>query len=146
MKEALEDIGITVDLRGMLFNEQWAKSKGPAKDRQDIFEMLWWPGYAHGYDTLYSCFHSESSVSWNLSYWYNKEYDKLIDTAYATEVADPAKAQDLYDQAQKMLVDQAPAVYVFDPKLPMATLPNLKLDSMARNPFYSGIMWYHVSH
>ena len=63
VKEALAKVGVTVNLQPLLFDQQWAKAKGPLANRQDIFELLWWPGFPDGYDTLYSVFHTGVRVS-----------------------------------------------------------------------------------
>jgi peptide/nickel transport system substrate-binding protein len=146
IKEALGRIGIDVTVQPMLFTQLWEKAKGPTAQRQDIMELLWWPGFPDGYDTLYSCFHSEAEPYWNLAYWYDETYDRLIDDAFRLEATDPEKAQELYNQAQQMLVDQAPAVYLFDPQAIFGVLTSLKLDSGALNPWYTAaFFWYQSS-
>lgn len=146
VKEGLAKVGVEVNLQPMLFEEAWAKVKGPAAQRQDLWLSLWWPAYPDGYDTLYALYHSESEPIWNGSYWYNKSYDDLIDTAYSSEAVDPAKAQQLYNQAQQMLFDQAPSAWLFDPSCIYGVLPSLKLDSHAKTSWYpDSLFWYHTS-
>jgi peptide/nickel transport system substrate-binding protein len=149
VKEAFAKVGVTVDLQPLLFEQQWAKAKGPVKDRQDLFELIWWPGFPDGYDSLYSLFHTEADPSqpvWNLSYWSNKSYDTAVDTAYSDEATDPAKAQELYNQAQEMLYEQAPAAYLFDPDKVYGLSPSLKLQPTALNVNYTSVFyWYRVS-
>ena len=149
VKEAFAKVGVTVDLQPLLFEQQWAKAKGPAKDRQDLFELVWWPGFPDGYDTLYSLFHTEADPSnpvWNMCYWSNKDYDTAIDTAFSDEPTDPAKAQGLYNQAQQMLYEQALAGYLFDADMVYGLNPALKLEPTALNVNYSGVFyWYRVS-
>ena len=112
--DELEKIGINVEIRSIPWVEQWALAKKDFASAQDIFLLLWWPSLNDGYDNLFSMFHSETSPFFNMGYWYNSTYDDLIDTAYATEALDPAKANDMYFKAQSMLVDSAPAVYLYD--------------------------------
>lgn len=146
IKEAFGKIGVNVKLQGMLFNQGWAQAKGPEDKRQDLFVMMWWPGYPHGIDNLYPCFHSEDEVVFNLGYYYNEDYDALIDEAFSLEVTDPEKAFDLYQQAQEMLVEEAPAVYFFDAETVIGQLKTVKFDSQAINPNYTGVVfWYHVT-
>ena len=149
VKEAWAKLGVTVTLQPLLFDDQWAKAKGPASGRQDVMELLWWPGYPDGVDSLYSLFHTEAVPSqpvWNMSYWYHKTFDSLIDTAYSDEPTKPAKAQQLYDQAQQMLYQQAPAAYLFDPDRVYGLNPSLKLQPTALNASYTGVFyWYRVS-
>jgi peptide/nickel transport system substrate-binding protein len=149
VKEAFAKVGVNVDLQPLLFESGWARAKGAADKRQDLFPVVWWPGFPDGYDSLYSLFHTEFDISqpyWNMSYWYNKTYDNIIDTAFSDEPTNPANAQQLYDQAQQMLYEQAPAAYLFDPDSVYGILPDLKLDATALNPNYTTVLyWYRVS-
>jgi peptide/nickel transport system substrate-binding protein len=145
VKEAYAKLGVTVDLQPLLFEQQWAKAKGPASGRQDLFELVWWPAFPDGYDTLYSLFHSESAPIWNMSYWYDKTYDDLIDTAFSSEPVNADKAQELYNRAQQMLYEQAPSAYLFDQDMVYGVNPSLKLGPTALNVNYTQVLnWYQV--
>ena len=143
LKENFADVGVTLDLQPLLFEQQWQKAKGPAAERQDLFELVWWPGFPDGYDSLYSLFHSEEEPLWNMAYWSNKEYDDLIDTAFSDEPLDPDKAQEGYSEAQRMVVDQALALYLFDQDSLYGALPTLKLDEGALNPNYTTVLYFY---
>ncbi len=143
LKENFADVGVTLDLQPLLWEQSWAKAKGPAKGRQDLFEVVWWPGYPDGYDTLYSLFHSEKQPLWNMAYWSNQTYDDTIDTAFSEEPVDPAKAQELYNEAQKMVVDEALALYLFDQDSLYGTLATLKLEDTALNPNYTSVLYFY---
>jgi peptide/nickel transport system substrate-binding protein len=146
IKEAYAKLGIDVDLQPLLFEQQWAMAKGAADKRQDLFALIWWPGYPDGYDSLYCLFHTEEDPLWNLSYWYDKSYDDMIDTAASDEPTDPDKAMELYSQAMAMVVDEAPAAFLFDPMMVYGLSPSLKLDEMALNPNYTQVLsFYHVT-
>jgi peptide/nickel transport system substrate-binding protein len=149
VKEAFAEIGVTVDLQPLLFDQQWAKARGPVEDRQDIFELLWWPGFPDGYDTLYSVFHTgiPGKPVFDLAYWSSESYDRAVDRAFSYEPTNPAKAQQLYDQAQQQLYEQAPAAFLFDPDRVFGLNPSLKLqETTALNVNYTGVVfWYHVS-
>jgi len=146
IKESFAELGIEVDLQPYLFEQQWAQAKGAEDRRQDLFALIWWPGFPDGYDSLYSLFHTEAEPLWNLSYWYDSTYDDLIDTAFSTEPTDPDEAFALYQQALAMLVDEAPAAFLFDPELVFGLNPGLKLDEMAINSNYTSVVnFYHVT-
>ena len=115
VKEAYADVGVEVDLQPLLFEQQWAMAKGLRTSARTSSPLIWWPGFPDGYDSLYSLFHTEEDPLWNMSYWYDSTYDDLIDTAFSTEPTDPDKAMELYKEALKMTVDEAPAAYLFDP-------------------------------
>ncbi len=143
LKENFADVGVTLDLQPLLWEQSWAKAKGPAKDRQDLFEVVWWPGYPDGYDTLYSLYHSEEEPLWNMSYWSNQTYDDTIDTAFSEEPVDPDNAQKLYNEAQKMVVDEALSLYLFDQNSLYGALKTLKIEEAALNPNYTSVLYFY---
>lgn len=146
IKEAFAKVGVDVKVQPLLWTEQWAKGKGPAKDRQDLFLLMFWPALPDGYDNLHTLFAPEQTPAWNLAYWYNADYEKTLDTAYRLSDTDPTKSQQFYDQAQAILVDQAPAGYLFDAQTVTAGLKTITLDEMAINPNYPNVLfWTHVT-
>lgn len=117
IKEAFAKIGVDVTITPILFNQQWARAKGAAADRQDMFIVLYWPTYSDaGSDNLWSLFHSSKDPFFNLSYWNDPQYDKAVDDAGALTATDRAAAQAGYVDAMKRLVDQAPGLFFYDTK------------------------------
>lgn len=113
--DALAEIGITVKIEPMLFNQQWEEAKADPTQAQDIFLVLYWPTYSDaGSDNLWSLFRSSDAPFFNLSYYNNPDYDALIDEANILAGTDRDAAQVLYTQAMQMLVDDAPALYLMD--------------------------------
>ncbi len=113
--DALAEIGITVNIEPMLFNQQWEEAKADPTQAQDIFLVLYWPTYSDaGSDNLWSLFRSSDAPFFNLSYYNNPDYDALIDEANVLAGTDRDAAQVLYTQAMQMLVDDAPALYLMD--------------------------------
>ncbi len=144
LKENFAEVGVTLDLQPLLFEQQAAKAQGPAEDRQDLFEIIWWPDFPDGYSNLYSLFYS--GEVWNAAYWSNPEYDDMIDTAFSEEPVNPENAQRLYNEAQKLVVDEALALYLFDFDSFYVKLPTLTLTDMALNPNYASVLYfYHTS-
>jgi len=117
IKDSLEQIGIDVEIRPMLWAQQWEWSRGDPTEAQDIFLLLWWPTYSDGYDNLYSMFHCEEEPFFNLGYYCNEEYDQLIDEAHALSGMDPETAQEMYIEAMNILVEDSPAVFLYDTKV-----------------------------
>jgi peptide/nickel transport system substrate-binding protein len=137
---------VTVNIQPLLWNQQWAKAKGAAAERQDLFVLLWWPSLPDGYDNLSSMFRTETTPAWNLAYWYSKEYDTTLDEAYKLSATDMTASQQAYTKAMTMLIDQAPAAYLFDAVSVSARLKTIKMDKMAINPNYPGVLfWSHVT-
>ncbi len=124
IKEAYAKLGVNVTLTPMQFNQQWERAKGDAANRQDMFLLYYWPTYSDaGSDNLWSMFHSSEKPFFNLSYWKNDQYDKLIDDAGTKTATDRAAAQAEYVEAMKLLVDQAPGLFFYDTKF-VTAIPN----------------------
>ena len=115
IKDAFAAIGVTAEVQGMLFNQQWAAAKKDPANAQDLFIVKYWPTYSDaGVDNLWSLFHSSAKPSFNLSYWKNTAYDKLVDDAVELSGSDKAAAQKLYNQAMTLLYTEAPGLYLYD--------------------------------
>jgi peptide/nickel transport system substrate-binding protein len=114
IKDALTDLGIEVEIRPMLWAQQWEMSKGDPAEAQDIFLLLWWPSISDGYENLDSMFHCEEKPYFSLAYYCNPEYDALIDEALAITATDPEGAQANYVQAMNMLFEDSPALFLLD--------------------------------
>jgi oligopeptide transport system substrate-binding protein len=72
--------------------------------------------------------------------WNNKDYDSLL--AKAAAESDKAKRQDLYTQAQVMLTQQAPAVFIFHPLYGQYFGTYMKGAALTKNRLgYDGIQW-----
>lgn len=127
IKDAFAKIGVKVTLKPILFNQQWALAKANPKKAQDIFLLLYWPTYSDaGSDNMYSLFHSSAKPYFNLSYWNNPAYDKLVDSGSVIEGSSIPKAQADFSKALNMLYDQAPGAYLYDAKLALLVPHSLK--------------------
>ena len=149
IKESFQKLGVKVTISALLWNTQYAKGIGSAANRQDLFVVLWWPT-PDGYDNLTSLFQTEKTAAWNFAYWYNKAYDKLTAKAYKLNATNPAGAQALFTTAQKQLITQAPAAYLFDSMTVVAALKNIKFVYKgglgAGNANYSMVQfWYYAT-
>ncbi len=115
VKEAYAKLGVDVTITPIAFNQQWEQSKGDAAGRQDMFLLLYWPTYSDaGSDNLWSMFRSSEKPFFNLSYWKNDAFDKLVDDAVGLTATQRDLAQAKYTEAMKLLVDQAPGVFFYD--------------------------------
>jgi ABC-type transport system substrate-binding protein len=115
IQAAFAEIGVELQIEAIGFGQQWEEAKGDPAEAQDIFVVLYWPTYADaGADNLWSLFRSSEAPFFNLSYWVNEDYDALIDEAGALTVTDPEASFALYEEAQKLLVDEAPGAFFFD--------------------------------
>jgi peptide/nickel transport system substrate-binding protein len=142
-KAELAKLGVTLELRGMPWEQQWAlaTAENPA-DRQDIFVMYWWPDYPDPYTFLAPMFHSEETIVFNFGYYSNPEYDKLIDDGSATAGTNRDEALRMYTEAQQKLVEDAPAIFFFDQMYTRAKRTNLM--GYVDNPAYAHVVfWYY---
>jgi peptide/nickel transport system substrate-binding protein len=141
LKEGLAKIGLNVEIRPMIWTAQWDLMKGGAEKAQHMAALLWWPSFSDPYETLYSLWHDEKKPYWNFAYYKNPEYDKIILAAYSTP--DSAKAQALYAKAQKMLIEDAPSIFLFDVLRPVFKRKELK--GYVINPNYPRVpFWYYM--
>jgi len=121
IKDSFAQIGVDVSIEPMQFSEQWALAKTDPANAQDIFLLLYWPTYSDaGGDNMYSMFYGSKDAphlnvtKFNLSSWYNEEYNALWDAANALSGTDMAASLAKYTEAQNLMVDQAPAAFLFD--------------------------------
>ena len=115
LKAEWEKLGINLEIRPMNWEQQWALAKSDPQKAQDILVMYWWPTYPTPYDFLFSMFHSEKEINFNLCYYSNPEFDKLIDKAVKFEGVDPNLASSLYRKAEEILMEDAPSIFFYCP-------------------------------
>ncbi len=124
IKDSFAQLGVDVSIEPILFSQQWAQAKGDPANAQDMFLLLYWPTYSDaGSDNLWSMFYGDPKATgnlnvtaFNLSYWYDKDYNDTLDKAIGETVTDPSASQQDYITAMNRLVDQAPGVFFFDTK------------------------------
>jgi peptide/nickel transport system substrate-binding protein len=117
IKDALAELGIEVEIRPMLWAQQWELAKGDPTEAQDMFLLLWWPTISDGYDNLSSMFKCEETPFFSLAYYCNEEYDSLVNEALDLTATDPEKSQENYTQAMNMLAEDSPALFLYDTKV-----------------------------
>ena len=130
IKDSFAQIGVDVTIEPLQFSEQWTLAKTDPATAQDIFLLLYWPTYSDaGADNLWSMFYGTAdaphlnATKFNLSYWYNEQYNALMDEASGLSGTDLAASLAKYTEAQNLLVDEAPAAFLFDTKVAVV-VPN----------------------
>lgn len=94
-----------------------------ASENQGNFDVLLRSGYLTWGDYPH---HLKIHTSKNMySHWENPEYDKLVAQGESAAIDDKAKA-DLYGEAQRILMDQVPAVYLVHEEKVVATRSYVK--------------------
>ncbi len=146
IKASLANIGISVEIRPLSWEEQWALARKGWEDpgaAQDFLVFYWWPDIVSPFSFLYNMFHSASKV-FNLCYYENPEFEALVEEASVFEGIDKAKALELYYKAQKILYDDVPATPLWDMvdiRVAKANVGNL---DKAVNPAYPTVVFAQV--
>lgn len=109
----MSDLGIEVEIQE-LSPATWAGLLSNPDTADHCFGVVWWPTLATPYDYMWSLFHSgaQGSAGYNWGYYSNPEVDKLLDAGMAEP--DEAKRFELYGKAQKLLVEDSPALFIYE--------------------------------
>ena len=143
-KAELAKIGVTLTIQPMAWDAQWSLAKGDPTKSQDLFMFYWWPTYATPYDFLLNLFHSEQTPNFNLGYYRNPTYDKMIDDANILLASDRTKAMAEFVAADTILVNDAAAIFVMDEQNIHVVRASLK--GFVDNPAYPHVLFaYDVS-
>jgi len=141
-KANLTELNIDLETRGMPWESQWAlaKDNNPEK-RQDLMVINWWPDVCAPQSWLYACFYSQEIPLFNLGYYKNKEYDHLIDKAWREAGIDRGRSANTYIDAQKMLVEDCPEIFVCDAK--NIFYLNKTFQGFKDNPAYPQVVFFY---
>jgi peptide/nickel transport system substrate-binding protein len=152
IKDSFKQIGVDVTIEPLQFTQQWTLAKTDPATAQDIFLLLYWPTYSDaGGDNMYSMFYGSKDAphlnvtKFNLSYWYDEQYNGLWDEANALSGTDTAASLVKYTEAQNRMVDQAPAAFLFDTKVAVVN-PN-RIEGYKYNLNYPDVRyWFYDLH
>lgn len=143
VKEAWEGIGVPVELQPMLSQQGYARATGPEDKRQDVVIDRQWPSIPHGYDMLWYQWHSQD-LAYNWSYWSSAETDELMDEAWEVEPSDVAKAKELYDECQELLIENVPCIPMFDLVDIYASSATVKVEKGGLNTNYPLVLFWRM--
>jgi peptide/nickel transport system substrate-binding protein len=139
----MKDLGITVEIQEMS-PSAWAATLSNPDTAGQAFGLVWWPTLATPYDYMWSIFDTgaQASNGYNWGYYSNPKLDKLLDAASAEP--DDAKRAAMYGEAQKVLVEESPALYVYEKnyRLPMSD----KLEGFVFNGIYIETIDFYAVH
>jgi peptide/nickel transport system substrate-binding protein len=91
------------------------------EEKYDVYVNSW-TGFIEPDTYLYPMFHSEGDFNW-LSYA-NEDLDKLLEEGKTEQ--DEEKRKEIYEEAQKLIVDEAPYIWMYHPKVLEAWDDNIK--------------------
>lgn len=116
----MKALGIEVEIQE-LSPSAWAGLLSNPETADHAFGLVWWPTLVTPYDYMWSLFHTKAqgNAGYNWGYYSNPEFDKLLDAANTEP--DEQKRLALYGHAQKLLVEDSPALFVYEKnyRLPM---------------------------
>ncbi len=141
-KGELSKIGVDLEIRSMPWESQWEMGRGTdTAAQQDIFFMYWWNDLSTPYSYLYSLFHSEEKTLYNLSYYNNPEFDKMIDDAQAKTALNMEEAEKDFVKAQELLIKDNPAIFMYDKNVVYIKSPTLQ--GHVDNPSYPFVVFFY---
>jgi len=141
-KANLAELNIDMEIRGMPWDSQWELAKSTDPDaRQDIFMMYWWPDLPSPYSFLFSTFHSEEEPFFNLAYYSNPEFDDMINTANELTATDFETAEQMFVDAQEILLEDAASLFIYDRQDVWVTVKDLQ--GFKFNPAYPTVVFFH---
>ncbi|MBN9074116.1 MAG: ABC transporter substrate-binding protein [Rhizobiales bacterium] len=121
----MKDLGIEVEIQE-LSPAAWAGLLSNPDTADHSFGVVWWPTLATPYDYLWSLFHTDAqgSAGYNWGYYSNPDVDKLLNEGMVEP--DEAKRFELYARAQKLIVEDSPALFVYEKNYRMPASDKLK--------------------
>ena len=140
-RASLAEVGVDLEIRGLAWEAQWDLAINDPATAQDAFGFYWWPDYITPNSWLYGMFRSEEEPFFNLGYYANSDFDNLIDTAAEISGTDRAAAEDMFIQAQEMLLEDAAAIFVVD--LPDIHVIRDDVSGYVNNPAYPHVIFIH---
>lgn len=116
------EIGVKINLHETtwaILCEAVRPGSGDVNDAHHFAGLYWWPDYADplGFlEVMYKGTVSSTNVDdysfFNWGYYYNPELNAILDEV--VRETDYSKCVELYHQAQRIIVEDAPAIFVFD--------------------------------
>ncbi len=134
---SMKDLGIEVSLQE-LSPSTWAETLQNKDTAKDAYGVAWWPSLATPFDFLWTLFatSAQGSAGYNFTYYSNPAFDKLLDAAFAEP--DEGKRMALYKRAQRIVVDDAPYLFVSDVHFLLPLDKGLK--DVTFNPMYLNVL------
>jgi peptide/nickel transport system substrate-binding protein len=140
MKSNLAELNIDLQVQGLQWQTQWDKAKSPNEaERQDILVFYWWPDYPDPVSWFFSLFRTEKEPFFNLAYYSNEQLDAMIDEASVVAATDREEAAQMYEEMQRIVVEDAPAIPLYTQVYQRAMLD--EVDGFQDNPAYPNVVF-----
>jgi peptide/nickel transport system substrate-binding protein len=121
----MKDLGIDVSIQE-LSPSTWVGTLSNKAKATEAYGVVWWPSLATPFDFLWALFatSAQGSAGYNFTYYSNPQFDTLLDKA--TAEPDEAKRTQLYNQCQRIVVDDAPYLFLSDVRYLVPMSPKVK--------------------
>ncbi len=121
----MKDLGITVSIQE-LSPSTWVGTLSNKATANEAYGVVWWPSLATPFDFLWTLFatSAQGSAGYNFTYYSNPQFDSVLDKA--TAEPDETKRMQLYAQAQRIVVEDAPYIFLSDVNYLLPLSPELK--------------------
>lgn len=121
----MKDLGITVSIQE-LSPSTWVGTLSNKATANEAYGVVWWPSLATPFDFLWTLFatSAQGSAGYNFTYYSNPQFDTVLNKASAEP--DKAKRMQLYAQAQRIVVEDAPYIFLSDVNYLLPMSPDLK--------------------
>jgi peptide/nickel transport system substrate-binding protein len=141
-KAELQKLGITVEIIGMPWDQMWEKAKSTnPEDRQDWLSIAWWPDVVTPASWFQALYHTEDSIFFNLGYYSNPELDKIIKEADVQSGINREAASALYQDAARIISDDAVSTFITDGKSIYTIRKNLM--NFSEDPAYPYVLFFY---
>jgi peptide/nickel transport system substrate-binding protein len=122
----LAEVGVVAKLVTMDWPSYIASLLKPVEESPYDLAFLGWGPLADAHHTLYSMFHSSQHppVSFNVAFYKNPEVDKLLEEALSEFDIDRRK--ELYRQAQEIIWEDAPWIFLYTQHMILGVNANLE--------------------
>lgn len=142
IKSQLAALNIDVRVRAMQWPVQWDKAKSSnTKNRQDILVFYWWPDYPDPYSWFVNLFKTEEKPFFNLAYYSNPKLDRMIGQAEPLAASNRPRAIRLYEQMQRTLHADAPAIPLYVQRYQRVLLKSVR--NFVENPAYPNVTFVY---
>lgn len=134
LASALEEIGVTVNIVTMTWPTLYATLTN-LDTAPDLYSFTWYADYADPDDVIFPLFHSSQvgDGGFNLGWYSNLPLDSLLEEA--KQETNRERRIELYSQIQRILVEDAAAIWIVNPDAVFAV--NSNIEGFVYTPFWS---------
>jgi peptide/nickel transport system substrate-binding protein len=143
IQAALKKIGIEADIDATPWPAGWDTYKNKEKCPQ-MTMLHWWGDYPTPNGWFYGNWFVEEEPLFGWAYYGNPKLEEMVNEAYGLEATDRKKAEELYKNAQQIILDDAASLFIADYKSMVFKRKEIK--GYRHLPLYNGAYWIYDLH